>query len=161
MSSPYESADLLMKLYDLRREPAMREARAWFAADFNPSTFEDVQQAIRGPKSPQFRMVTSYWDMAASFVSTGAIDEAMFNDANAEQFVVFAKVEPFVADYRQMMGNPGAWAHLEQIVMKTPGAISAITSLVVSSTLTSAGSVRSIGGGTSVGSRAISATRAN
>lgn len=122
MSSPYESADLLMKLYDLRREPAMRDARAWFAADFNPATFEEVQQAIRGPKSAQFRMVTSYWDMAASFVTNGAIDEAMFNDANAEQFVVFAKVEPFVAGYREMMGNPNAWAHLEKIVMKTPAA---------------------------------------
>ena len=122
MSSPYESANLLMKLYELRREPAMREARAWFAADFNPTTFEEVQQAIRGPKSAQFRMVTSYWDMAASFVSNGAIDEQMFNDANAEQFVVFAKVEPFVVPYRDMMGNPTAWGHLEKIVMKTPGA---------------------------------------
>jgi hypothetical protein len=122
VSSPYESADLLMKLYELRREPAMREARAWFAAEFNPTTFEEVQQAIRGPKSAQFRMVTSYWDMAASFVGNGAIDEQMFNDANAEQFVVFAKVEPFVAAYREMMGNPGAWSHLEKAVMKTPGA---------------------------------------
>ena len=65
-----------------------------------------MQQAIRGPKSAQFRMVTSYWDMAASFVNNGAIDEKMFNDANAEQFVVFAKIEPFVAAYREMMGNP-------------------------------------------------------
>jgi hypothetical protein len=122
LSTLYESADLLMKLYELRREPTMREARAWFAADFNPATFEDVQQAIRGPKSAQFRMVTSYWDMAASFVTNGAIDETMFNDANAEQFVVFAKVEPFVAKYREMMGSPTAWVHLEKIVMKTPGA---------------------------------------
>jgi hypothetical protein len=67
-------------------------------------------------------MVTSYWDMAASFVNNGAIDEAMFNDANAEQLVVFAKVEPFVTAYREMMGNPSAWAHLERLVMKTPGA---------------------------------------
>src|ERR1044071_8588087 len=96
VSSAYESADLLMKLYDLRREPAMREARAWFAADFNPTSFEEVQQALRGPPSPQSGGVTSYGDMAASFVNTGAIDEAIFNDANAEHFVVFAKVEPFV-----------------------------------------------------------------
>jgi len=122
VSSAYESADLLMKLYELRREPAMREARAWFAADFNPTTFEEVQQALRGPMSAQFRMVTSYWDMAASFVNHGAVDERMFNDANGEQFVVFAKVEPFVAAYREMMGNPTAWAHLERVVMKTPGA---------------------------------------
>ena len=122
MSSPYESADLLMKLYDLRREPAMREARAWFAADFNPATFEEVQQALRGPMSAQFRMVTSYWDMAASFVNNGAIDEAMFNDANGEQYVVFAKLEPYTAQYREMMGNPTSFVHLEKLVMKTPGA---------------------------------------
>ena len=51
-------------------------------------------------------MVTSYWDMAASFVTNGAIDEQMFNDANGEQLVVFAKLEPFVAEYRTRMGNP-------------------------------------------------------
>jgi hypothetical protein len=122
VSSPYESADLLLKLYDLRREPAMRDARAWFAAEFNPATLDEVQQALRGPRSPHFRMVTSYWDMAASFVNNGAIDEAMFNDANAEQFVVFAKIEPFVAHYREMLGNPNALGHLEKVVMKTPGA---------------------------------------
>src|SRR5215213_377795 len=69
VSSPFESADLLLKLYELRRDPAMREARAWFTTEFNPTTFEDVQQALYGPKSAQFRMVSSYWDMAASFVN--------------------------------------------------------------------------------------------
>ena len=122
MSSTYESADLLMKLYDLRREPSMREARAWFTAEFNPTTFEEVQQALYGPKSAQFRMVSSYWDMAASFVNNGAIDERMFNDANGEQYVVFAKLEPHMAPYREMIGNPNAFVHLEKLVMKTPGA---------------------------------------
>ena len=51
-----------------------------------------------GPNSGHFRMVTSYWDMAASFVLNGAIDEQMFNDANGEQLGVFAKMEPFLAD---------------------------------------------------------------
>src|SRR6478735_10101825 len=110
-----------MKLYDLRREPAMREARAWFAADFNPTTFEEVQQALRGPMSPQFRMVTSYWDMAASFVNNGAIDEQMFNDANGEHVLVFAKLEPFVAEYRQRLGSDAYFAQLEKLVMKQPG----------------------------------------
>ena len=122
MSSSYESADLLLKLYELRREPTMREARAWFAADFNPASFEEVQQALGSAKSGQFRMVTSYWDMAASFVNNGAINEQMFNDANGEQFVVFAKVEPFLEQYRQMVGNPNAWGNLEKLVMRTPGA---------------------------------------
>ena len=120
MSSPYESADLLMKLYDLRREPAMREARAWFAADFNPSTFEDVQQAIRGPKSPQFRMVTSYWDMACSLVNNGAIDAQMFNDANGEHLFVYAKMEPFIPALREAMGSQQFLAHLEKAVKEVP-----------------------------------------
>ena len=122
MSSPYESADLLMKLYDLRREPAMREARAWFAADFNPTSIEEVQQALRGPMSPQFRMVTSYWDMASSFVLHGAIDEAMFTDSNGEHLVVFAKIEPYLDAYRSKTGNPAYLASLEKVVLKMPNA---------------------------------------
>jgi hypothetical protein len=104
MSSPYESATLIIRLYELRRDPTMREARIWFARSFNPAT------------------ITSYWDMAASFVLNGAIDEKMFNDANGEQHVVFSKIEPFIAEYRSRMGNPGYLASLETVVMKTPGA---------------------------------------
>ena len=122
MSSPYESATLLIRLYELRREPTMREARTWFARNFNPTTADEMMQAVAGPQSGYFRMVTSYWDMAASFVLHGAIDEAMFNDANGEQFVVFAKIEPFIADYRDRMGNPAYLASLEKLVMRTPNA---------------------------------------
>ena len=100
----------------------MREARNWFAREFNPSSIDDVVQALMGPNSGHFRMVTSYWDMAASFVLNGAIDEQMFNDANGEQIGVFAKMEPFLNDYRGRMGNPKYLAQLEQIVMRRPGA---------------------------------------
>ena len=67
-------------------------------------------------------MVTSYWDMASAFVLHGAIDEAMFNDSNGEQHVVFAKIEPFIAEYRTKLGNPGYLTSLERLVMKAPGA---------------------------------------
>ena len=122
MSSPYESATLLIRLYELRRDTTMREARNWYARSFNPDTIEDVMQTMFGPNSAHFRMVTSYWDMAASFVLNGAIDEQMFNDANGEQYVVFAKIEPFIAEYRARMGNPAYLASLERLVMKSPGA---------------------------------------
>jgi hypothetical protein len=122
MSTPYESATLLIRLYELRREPTMREARNWFSLSFHPSTFDEVMQALMGPNSAHFRMVTSYWDMAASFVQNGAIDEQMFNDASGEFLGVFAKMEPFLADYRARSGNPQYLAHLEQIVMRRPGA---------------------------------------
>lgn len=122
MSSPYESATLLIRLYELRRDPTMREARTWFARSFNPESVEDVMQALNGPNSAHFRMVTSYWDMAASFVVNGAIDEQMFNDANGEQHVVFAKIEPYIGEYRARMGNAAYLASLETLVMKQPGA---------------------------------------
>jgi hypothetical protein len=122
MSTPYESATLLIRLYELRRDATMREARNWYAREFNPSSVDDVMQTVRGPHSAHFRMVTSYWDMAASFVLNGAIDEKMFNDANGEQLVAFAKLEPFLAGYRAQMGNPAYLSSLEAVVMRRPGA---------------------------------------
>jgi hypothetical protein len=128
-STPYESATLLLRLYELRRETTMREARNWFAREFNPSTIDEVTQAVMGPNSGHFRMVTSYWDMAASFVLNRAIDEQMFNDANGEQVGVFAKVEPFLPEYRTRMGNSKYLAHLEQVVMRRPGAKESLASI--------------------------------
>ena len=122
MSSSYESATLIIRLYELRREPTMREARNWYARSFNPTSIDEVMQAVSGPNSAHFRMVTSYWDMAASFVLNDAIDEKMFNDANGEQHVVWAKLEPFIGEYRVKMGNPGYLTSLERLVMKSPGA---------------------------------------
>jgi hypothetical protein len=122
MPTPHESATLLLRLYELRRESTMREARNWFAMEFNPSSFDEVVQAVMGPHSGHYRMVTSYWDMAASFVLNGAIDEQMFNDANGEQVGVFAKVEPYLTDYRARVGNPKYLSQLEQIVLRRPGA---------------------------------------
>jgi hypothetical protein len=128
MSSPYESADLLLKLYELRRETTMREARNWYARSFNPTTFDEVMQALSGPNSGHFRMVTSYWDMAASLVLNGAIDEKMFLDANGEHNVVFAKIEPFVAEYRSR-GTPNYMASLEKLCMKAPEAKAAMAAI--------------------------------
>ncbi len=122
MSSPYESATLLIRLYELRREATMREARFWFIRSFNPTSVEEVLQTVAGPNSAHFRMITTYWDMAASFVLNGAIDEQMFNDANAEQNIVFAKLEPFVAEYREKTGLTGSLSSLETLVMRAPNA---------------------------------------
>ncbi|HEY7448412.1 MAG TPA: hypothetical protein VH702_09695 [Vicinamibacterales bacterium] len=111
-----------MKLYKLRREATMREARTWFALSFNPESADEIARTMAGPNSAHFRMVTSYWDMAASFVNNGAIDEKMFSDANGEHFVVFAKVEPFLAEHRNRMGSQAFMANLEKLIMKLPNA---------------------------------------
>jgi len=120
-STPYESATLLIRLYELRREPTMREARAWYVSKFNPASVDDMIATLRGPDSAYFRMVTSYWDMAASFVLNGAIDEKMFTESNGEHVIVYAKMEPFLAEYREKMGNPHYYASIEQLVLKVPG----------------------------------------
>src|SRR5687768_14489544 len=104
-----ESADLIMKLYDLRREEKMRAGRDWFVAVF-PESIDDVIQAmIDENSSAYYRMVISYWEMAASFVNHGAIDEKMFNEAGGEHIVVFSKVAPFLVELRERFQNPNMY----------------------------------------------------
>ena len=122
MSDKYQSADLILKLYDLRREDKMREARNWFGT-FQPESAEQLMQALMNPEtSAKYRMVTSYWDMAASFVNHGAIDEAMFYDVSDEAIGVFAKIEPFLAEMREIAKRPKMFANLEHYVMRQEGA---------------------------------------
>ena len=121
MTDKAKSAELILKLYELRREEVMRAARNWFFS-FNPESFEDIQRAMMGEHSAYLRMVTTYWDMACSFVNHGAIDAEMFNDANAEQVFVFAKFQPFLEQIRANSSNPDAFRHLEQAVTAMPQA---------------------------------------
>lgn len=120
--SKAESAELILKLYELRREDTMREARNWMISFF-PESGQDIVQALMNTETSAFyRMVMSYWDMAASFVNHGAIEEEMFTDANAEHFVVFAKIEPFLPELRETFGNPNMLTNLEKLVMRQPNA---------------------------------------
>ncbi len=120
--SKAESAELILRLYDLRREATMREARNWMISFF-PESAADVIQAIINPEtSAYYRMVVTYWDMAASFVNHGAIDEEMFADAHGEHLVVFSKIEPFLPELRETMGNPNILGNLEKLIMRQPDA---------------------------------------
>ena len=126
--SKHHDAELILKLYELRREPVMREARTWFFT-FNPQSPQDFLDALTSDKSGYYRMVVSYWDMAASFVNNGAIDAQMFNDANGEHLFVYAKLEPFLEDLRRESGNPDFLAHLEKVVKEVPNYEEKIASL--------------------------------
>ncbi|HKG46239.1 MAG TPA: hypothetical protein VKB02_05905 [Pyrinomonadaceae bacterium] len=117
--SKHHDADLILKLYDLRREKTMRDARSWFFT-FNPQSPKDFLDVLTSDKSGYYRMVVSYWDMACSFVNNGAIDEQMFNDANGEHIFVYAKMEPYVDALRAESGNPEYLAHLEKVVKSIP-----------------------------------------
>ena len=115
----HDDADLILKLYDLRREATMREARNWFFS-FNPATVAEYMEAMMGPQSGYLRMVISYWDMAATRVNHGAIDEDLFNDANGEHLFVFAKIEPILAELRQTWNAPDMLKNFEALVRRVP-----------------------------------------
>lgn len=112
----------ILKLYELRRDEKMRAARAWYFSDFAPKNVMDIIKLYRDGEraSANFRMVTSFWDMAASFVLNGAIDEKTFLDANTEHIFVYAKVQPFLAEIRGLFGEPDYLLNLEQLVLKIP-----------------------------------------
>ncbi|HEY0375530.1 MAG TPA: hypothetical protein VGC87_01080 [Pyrinomonadaceae bacterium] len=128
MSEKYEDANLILRLYELRREEVMRKARDWYIW-FNPTSTQDIIDALMGEHSAYYRMVTTYWEMAATLVNHGAIDKGMFNEANGEHLVVFAKLEPFLAEMRTMFNNPKAMANLEKLVMSEPNAKESLEAL--------------------------------
>jgi len=122
MATPFESARLNLQLFELRREPVLREARAWFLLDFNPETMAELAMALSSDRNASFRMVLGYWDMAASLVTTGAIDADAFRWANNEIFGTFSKIEPFLQELRSATGEMDFCKHIEAVVMSAPDA---------------------------------------
>jgi len=120
MATPFESATLNLKLFELRREPVLREAREWFLRDFNPETFAEVAQIVSGERNASFRMVLGYWDMAASLVTTGAIDADAFRAAHSEVFATFGKIQPFLDEMRRVSSEPDFCKHVEAVVLGAP-----------------------------------------
>jgi hypothetical protein len=113
--SKHDEADLLLKLYDLRREPTMRKAREWYFRDFNPASMDDVTNTLFGENGGYVRMVWSYWDMAAALVNHGAISKELFNDTNGEHIATFLKMEPLLSEARAKIG-PQLLAQVEQLI---------------------------------------------
>lgn len=122
MPTPFESAQLNLQLFDLRREPVLREARSWFLLDFHPESLAEFVAAVTGERNASVRMVLGYWDMAASLVTSGAIDGAAFRAAHGEMFGTFAKIEPFLAEMRTQFGEPAFCRHFESVVTAEPDA---------------------------------------
>ncbi|MEO7971071.1 MAG: hypothetical protein ABI698_07225 [bacterium] len=122
MTTEHESMMGILKLYELRSEQTMRKARDWFATGFHPESTQDILQVLVGDHSADFRMVASYWDMAAAFVVLGAISDEMFNAINTEHVLVYAKLQPFLEELRAVPGIPPYFylKHLEPVVQRLP-----------------------------------------
>jgi hypothetical protein len=103
-----QDALAILKLYELRRDEAMRAARQWYFTEFAPTSALDIAALYRAGEraSANFRMTTSYWDMASSLALNGAVDEKTFLDANTEHIFVYAKIQPYLAELRELFGEP-------------------------------------------------------
>lgn len=111
----HDQANLMLRLYELRREPKMRQAREWYVANFNPQTPEDVFK-IAPPGSQEnayMRMVNSYWEMATNMVGRGLIDEEFFFENSGEQWIVWDRVRHIAPAMRTTMKNPHIFENLE------------------------------------------------
>src|SRR5215471_12893825 len=111
----FEQANLQVKLYDLRRETRLREAREWFSDHFHPQSLDDVMR-ICPPGSKEnasMRQVLTYWEMVASMSNRGLLNEDMLFENSGEEWVVFQQVKPVIAGWREMFANKNFLGNLE------------------------------------------------
>lgn len=119
-SPDHHDAELLLRLYDLRREEKLRQARAWLISKFRATSLEELQQ-VCPPNSEEhayFRMTVSYWDMAASLVNHGLIHEQFFFENNGELWTVWEKTRLVIPPLRDSVKDPHAYENLEKLAVK-------------------------------------------
>ena len=112
----------ILKLYELRRDEQMRAARQWYFSEFAPRSAMDIIGLFRSGERPSanYRMITSYWDTAASLVLNGGIDQKMFLDANTEHVFIYAKIAEFLPEIRELFREPDYLINLENLVRRLP-----------------------------------------
>lgn len=118
-----QDAELIIKLYDLRRDDTMRKARNFMFGEFFPTSVDDIKALFTNTEHPEwnhyFRQATSYWDMVAAMVNHGAIDRELFFDTNGEFFAIWAKIGDFVPELRGFFG-PQYMVNLEKLIAAHP-----------------------------------------
>jgi hypothetical protein len=117
-------AQLILQLYDLRREAEMRKARYWWVTEFWPRSADDfikISSALGTQQNNWLRQVSGYWSMAASFVLQGVLNADLFLQPaiSGEMFVLFAKVHPFLKELREKAGDPHMFGNIEKVIMST------------------------------------------
>jgi hypothetical protein len=114
-------AQLILRLYDLRREAEMRKALHWWVAEFWPASADDVMKvagAMGSQENNWLRQVGGYWSMAASFVLQGVLNEELFIQpaVSGEMYFVFAKIQPFLKELREKIGDPQMFGNIEKVI---------------------------------------------
>ena len=117
-------AQLILQLYDLRRETEIRKARDWWGGEFFPQSVDDIMKvswAMNTKENNWFRMVLGYWGIVASFVLEGVLNEELFFKPgfSGEMFLIFAKLQPHLKAYREKLGDPKALHDIEVVATRT------------------------------------------
>ena len=114
-AATYDDANLILELYDMRREPRLREARKWFLASFKVKTFEELTALCPPGSEPNasYRMVTTYWELVASFITSGVLHQELFFQSGRELAVCWERVRDIVPQVREQYKNPIEWRNLE------------------------------------------------
>jgi hypothetical protein len=113
----YDDANLILRLYEMRREERMRKARAWFVGNFKVKTWDELQK-IAAPGSDEnasYRMVVSYWDMVASFITSGVLHKELFFQSGRELLFVWERIRDVLPQVREMLKDPHLYHHLETV----------------------------------------------
>jgi hypothetical protein len=113
----HEDAKLLLQLYEMRREPRLREARRWFTASFRAKTVEDLTRLCPpgSEDNASYRMVTSYWELVASFVTSGVMNQELFFQSGRELLVCWTRIRDLAPHVRTQNKNPIEWKNLEVV----------------------------------------------
>jgi len=119
--SSAREAQVILQLYDLRREPEMRKARNWWLVEFWPANADDflkVAMTIGTQENNWLRQVGGYWGIAAALVLQGAVSEDLFlrPGVSGEMFIMFGKVHPFLTELREKLGDPEAFLDIEKVI---------------------------------------------
>jgi hypothetical protein len=116
----YEEVNLMLRLYDLRREPRLRQARAWFVDNFHPGSAEEMTQKYPqgGEENTFIRMVVSYWDMVAGIVNRGLINDELFFENNGEIWLVWDRIRDIAPAWRAALKNPTIFQNIEEACVK-------------------------------------------
>ena len=111
-------AELILKLYDLRRETTMREARSYIGGEFLPASADELLGIVtKGGKHGAFVLqVYGYWDMVAAFVDSGALTPQLVYNTCPEMYFQYAKIQPFLAEFRQKMNLPEWMISIERLI---------------------------------------------
>lgn len=118
-TATYDDVNLVLRLYEMRRETRLREARAWFTSKFRAADLDEFYQLcpLGSQENASFRMVTSYWEMAASFITSGVLNQELFFESGRELLFVYIRIKDLLPALREANKDPFAYRNLETVAL--------------------------------------------